>query len=146
MQAHTMEQTAQLQDRLHSSLAAHALSDWGSDFGSMIFSRTISLDSSEGGVGAGTLSNAEAVGSRSHRRVFAADGAGSPGHAEAICSSCHSHVGAGASQTATADRGRAACVHELLRGWTGITQNISLLSAKSPQVMFLGVLRGLMVA
>ena len=112
MQAHMAEQTALMQGRQHSSLAAHPLSDWGSDFGSMTFSRTSSLDSSEGSDGAGSPGDAEAAGSSGHSGVFAADGAGSPGDAEAARSSWHSHRGAGngapsdsASQTATADSG-----------------------------------------
>ncbi len=110
MQAHLAEQTAQLQDRQRSSLAAHPLSDWGSDFGSMTFSRTSSLDSSEGSDGAGSPGNAEAASSSGHSRVFAVDGAGSRGDAEAVRSGWHSHrrggnraPSDGASQTATAD-------------------------------------------
>ena len=112
MQAHMAEQTAQLQGRQRPSLAAHPLSDWGSDFGSMTFSRTSSLDSSKGSVGAGSPSNAEAASSSRHSHVSAGDGAGSPSNAEAVSSGWHSHRGAGngvpsdgASQTATADSG-----------------------------------------
>ena len=112
MQAHMAEQTAQMQEQQRSSLAAHPLADWGSDFGSMTFSRTSSPDSSEGSDGAGSPGDAEAASSSGHSRVFAAYGAGSPGDAEAVSSSWRSHRGAGhgtlsdtASQTATADSG-----------------------------------------